>query len=473
MKIVSAILAAIIPIISFANSGEESFTKVELNSIGKVIIMQGDSNYVEINTSGSKEGIDTKVKHGTLYIESSVDAEYRITMKNIEGLSVSGTGEITSSNTINADHLRLDVSGSGKMTLALQAKDLSIDISGVGKLVLSGKADNANVSISGSGKVDAFDLQVANCKAEISGVGKCNIDVTESLTSDISGMGSVNYKNKPTHVSSDVSGVGSVKDNSESESHEAETHETEAREGKSDTTHLSFGDVKVLIVRSDSAVARRKSRNEKSKPIWGGLELGFNNFVGSGGKMEVPKGYEFLDLNTGKSICVSLNLLQKNFRLGHSNAWFFTGLGLTWNNYRFDKNVNLTSAADTISGDFDTTSTRTYTKSKLTAAYLTLPLMFEFFTSNKSKNALHLGVGAMLGYKIGSHTKTKFTESGSTEKPKQYDDFYLNPFRYGARVSIGYRKFNVFADYYASTLFRDKKGPELFPVSVGITLAAF
>jgi len=463
MKITSAFLAALIPLISFGYQGDESFTKVELNSIGKVIITQGDSNFVEINTSGSKEGIETIVKQNTLFIESSVEAEYRITMKKIEGLAVSGTGEIISIGTINTEHLRLDVSGSGKMTLALYVRDLTIDISGVGKMTLGGKADNADVSISGSGKVEGYDLQVMNCKADISGVGKCNIDVSESLTTDISGMGSVNYKTKPTHVSSDVSGVGNIN-----------CCDTALKNGgKSDTTHLSFGDAQVLIVRSDSAIAKRKEKNEKSRPIWAGLELGFNNFVNADGKMETPDGYSFLDLNTGKSVFVSLNLLQKDFRLGHSYTWFFTGLGITWNNYRFDNNVNLSTSGDTITGGFDTTSAKTYAKSKLTSVYLSVPLMFEVFTSKKNKNAFHFGVGAMLGYKIGSHTKTRFTESGSTEKPKQYDDFSLNPFRYGARVAIGYKKFNVFADYYASTLFRDKKGPELFPVSVGITVAAF
>ncbi len=452
-----------IPFMSFGHVINESFTKIELSSLGKVFITQGDSNSIEVSTSGSKDNIETKIKNNKLHIESSIDAEYHITMKNIEGLSVSGTGEIISSNTIVTDHLKLDVSGSGKMTLAVQTKDLGIDISGVGKINLSGKTENANINISGSGKVEAFDLQTINCKAEISGVGKCNIDVTESLNSEISGMGSVNYKNKPTHLSSEVSGVGNVNC----------CDTAGGGVGKSDTTHLSFGDAQVLIIRSDSAVAKRKAKNEKSRPIWSGMEIGFNNCFSKDGKMEVPNGYEFLDLNTGKSVTVSLNLLQKNFQLGHSNVWFFTGLGVTWNNYRFDKNVNLSSAADTISGGFDTTSTHNYSKSKLTATYLTMPLMFEVFTSKKNKNAFHIGAGAMLGYKIGSHTKTKFTEDGSTEKPKQYDDFYLNPFRYGARVAIGYRKFNVFADYYASTLFRDKKGPELYPVSVGITMTGF
>ncbi len=465
MRIRKTLFAALvfIPVISLGTTPEESFNRIELNSMGKVFVSKGDSNYVEVFLSGSKEGIDTKVRRNTLYIQSEVNAEYRVMMKDIQGFSVNGTGEIISTNILSTDHLRLEVSGSGKMTIAMDVKDLTVDISGVGKLNLSGTAETAKVSISGSGKVEAFDLSVKNCTADISGVGKCNIDVTESLISDISGMGSVNYKNKPTHVNSDVSGVGDVN-----------CCDTIGGKGVgSDTTHLSFGETKLLIVRSDSTIARRRARTGKSKPIWGGMELGFNNFMTADNKLGTPDGYGFLDLNTGKSICVSLNLLQKNFRLGSSNVWFFTGLGVTWNNYRFDKNVKLNSSADTISGSFDTTSTRNYSKSKLTTTYLTVPLMFEVFTSSKSRNAFHIGAGAMLGYRIGSHTKARYSESGSTEKPKQYDDFFLNPFRYGARVSIGYRKFNVFADYYLSTLFRDKKGPELYPVSIGVTLAAF
>ena len=169
MKLSRTILTALlaIPVIGFAGTPEESFTKIELSSIGKVYVAKGDSNYVEITTSGSREGIDTKVRHNTLYIQSEVDAEYHITMKTIEGLSVSGTGEIISSAPLTADHLRLDVSGSGKMTLALVASDVTIDISGVGKMTLSGKAETANVEISGSGKVDAFDLTVKIGRAHV------------------------------------------------------------------------------------------------------------------------------------------------------------------------------------------------------------------------------------------------------------------------------------------------------------------
>src|SRR6185503_5048476 len=102
-----------IPILNYGSA--ETFTKVELKSNGKVFITQSDSNSIEINTSGSKDEIETEIKNSTLVISSSVHADYRITMKSVEALSVSGTGEIIVTNTINPDKLELEVSGNGKM----------------------------------------------------------------------------------------------------------------------------------------------------------------------------------------------------------------------------------------------------------------------------------------------------------------------------------------------------------------------
>ena len=95
MKITRTLLAALIPVITFGAAEEDNFTKVELNSVGKVIITQGDANYVEINSSGSKEDIKTSVRNNTLYIDSKVDAEYKITMRDIEALITSSQRTVT------------------------------------------------------------------------------------------------------------------------------------------------------------------------------------------------------------------------------------------------------------------------------------------------------------------------------------------------------------------------------------------
>jgi hypothetical protein len=453
------LLIVCIAFVASAQTVTEPFTKISISSIGKIFLQQGDTTGMTVSTSGDKDKIHTEVKNGTLIIKSKTDAEYHITMKSIEGIAVSGSGEVIGESPITTDNLSLDVSGSGKMTLQIAVKKLNIDISGVGKMTLSGTADDAKIDISGSGKIEALELKVASCTANISGVGKCAIDVTESLTTNISGMGKISYKTEPKNMKQDISGVGKI--NGENTVGE-----------KNDTTRFKFGNSNVLIISGDSIKSKRKHKSKSAKPIWQGVELGFNNYLNSSGRADLPTAFNFLELNTGKSVSVALNLVQKNIQFGKSNFWFFTGLGISWNNYRFDNNVTLDPDL-LLNSSSDTTSGRSFQKSKLVASYITAPLMFEVFTSQKKKDAFHLGAGLMLGYKIGSHTKMKYEENGHTFKPKTFDDFNLNPFRYGFRVAAGYGKVNLFADYYASTLFKEGKSPVLYPVNFGITLAGF
>ena len=200
--------------------------------------------------------------------------------------------------------------------------------------------------------------------------------------------------------------------------------------------------------------------------------MGLNSYVDNNGSFTLSPGKENFELRTEKSVSVGLNILQDQIELGRSNVWFLTGLGITWNNYRFASNVVLENGPYT-NANVDTTSSIGYQKSKLVAIYLTAPVMMEVFTSRNQKKAFHLGFGGMLGLRIGSHTKQKIEIDNDVSKVKVFDDFNLNPFRYGFRVAIGYRKFNIFADYYASTLFKNNEGPVLYPVNAGITFIGF
>ena len=54
-------------------------------------------------------------------------------------------------------------------------------------------------------------------------------------------------------------------------------------------------------------------------------------------------------------------------------------------------------------------------------------------------------------------------------KVKDFDDFYMNPFKWDATVRIGWGFINLFATYSVNTMFKKDKGPELYPWTVGIT----
>jgi hypothetical protein len=149
------------------------------------------------------------------------------------------------------------------------------------------------------------------------------------------------------------------------------------------------------------------------------------------------------------------------------NIGIVTGLGVNWNNYRFDANNNIVKTATGIIEEFDPGVP--LEKSKLTTVYLQLPVLLEIhlpFDSHK----LHLAAGPIGAIKVGSHTKTIYQDSG--KKIKTDGDFSLNMLRYGATACIGYQNFQIYGTYYKTPLFKTGKGPggyDLYPFEIGFS----
>ncbi len=202
----------------------------------------------------------------------------------------------------------------------------------------------------------------------------------------------------------------------------------------------------------------------KFKGHWAAVEMGVNSFAKVDYTGFTPN---FMDLNQNKSFEVGINFLRYSIGLQKDkrNVGLVTGLGLTFNDYRF-------SNAYTIENDnglvkpvvLDKTG---LSKSKLSTTYLTVPLMLEFqIPVNGRDKRFYFSGGLIGGLKVGSHSKVK--QDG--DKTKSRDDFNINPFRYGATARFGYKGINLFGTYYFSTFFKDNRGPEMFPFTIGIGL---
>lgn len=446
----------------------EPFTKIKISDWGNVIIKQDSFFSITNAIDNSILTGKTSVKNGTLLVSSFSGKDVRVSLPVLEQITIDGHGSVTGESTFTTDKLNLNISGDGKINLDVVAASVDAKISGVGKIVLSGRTQEANFSIPGAGKIDAIEMKTIRCNANISGVGKCTIDAIDELNTTISGNGKVIYKTFPKKSTEEISGIGSVKGVSESD--KSDDTDPESKPCVSDdTTRLVFGKKQIWIFGGKDTTREKK---ESLKPIWAGFEMGINSFMDNGGTLTLSSGKENFDLRTEKSVSVALNLLQYDIQLGKSNIWLLTGLGIIWNNYRFDNKIILDGGSFT-KAIVDTSTNISYLKSKLTTSYLTAPVMFQVYTSKNIKKAFHFGGGAMLGLKIGSHSKRKIEVDNEIVKIKDHDDFNLNPFRLGFRVVVGYGKLNLFADYYASTLFKTNKGPVLFPVNAGITLVGF
>jgi len=266
MKKLIALFLLLISAIAFAQTKETrdvgTFTKLAFRVPGKLIVKQGAPQSVVLE--GDKEtlskietkldgdklsiGFENKWRNFNWHDDNKITAY--VTVKDIDALSVSGSGDLVGDGKITANDLDLKVSGSGSLTLEVDAKKLNADVSGSGdvdvkgscqsfesgvsgsgkvtvaatisgkadvhvsgsgKVIANGTANEIEANISGSGKVLAADLEVSKCDVHISGSGDVEINVKDSIDAQISGSGSVSYKGNPNHVNSHASGSGHVR----------------------------------------------------------------------------------------------------------------------------------------------------------------------------------------------------------------------------------------------------------------------
>jgi hypothetical protein len=122
-------------------------------------------------------------------------------------VDLSGSGYILLTGTL--DQLDCTISGSGDADLGVTANDIDANISGSGEIELWGTSDRGDFKISGSGSINAYELLLQDCYANISGSGNMEVTVQDYLNVNISGSGSVYYMGSPV-VETNISGSGNV-----------------------------------------------------------------------------------------------------------------------------------------------------------------------------------------------------------------------------------------------------------------------
>lgn len=204
---------------------------------------------------------------------------------------------------------------------------------------------------------------------------------------------------------------------------------------------------------------------------WAGFDVGLNNFLNANNEMEMPEDGKFMELKTG-SWAFNLNFLEYNMQLVKGRAGFTTGMGFEWNNYNFKKDIILHEDENGIITG--TVADVEYDLNKLHTGYLTVPFLFEIQSgSTDYGKRFYFNFGVIGGVKIGSKTKQEFEENDDKHKSKVKGDYQLSTFRYAVTARVGYRALRLFASYNLVPLFKNDKGPELYPFTVGLTLADF
>jgi hypothetical protein len=149
--------------------------------------VEGDQNVLEFVTA-EVSGNVLRLKNTRGY-STNEPVRFRITVPNLEGLSVSGAG-------------RIEIKG-------MNNEKFEIDSSGAPNIIVAGNTKFIDIDSSGAGKIDTHNLHAARAVVDSKGVSRIDLDVVEQLDVTVSGPSSVYYEGDPV-VNKTVNGPGKV-----------------------------------------------------------------------------------------------------------------------------------------------------------------------------------------------------------------------------------------------------------------------
>jgi len=168
-------------------STEGAFTIEVVAQQTQQVEVEGDDNILPL--------IITEVSNGELRLHSTQNFSvnepitFKISVPNLEKLSVSGAGKI-------------DVS-------ALKNDNFEIDSEGAPQIRVSGSTKTVRIDTSGAAKIDTHDLRAAKGVVDSKGVSSIQVDVNDQLDVTISGPSTVTYEGDPT-INKTINGPGKL-----------------------------------------------------------------------------------------------------------------------------------------------------------------------------------------------------------------------------------------------------------------------
>ncbi len=196
-----------------------TFTKIETGGSWDVFITKGDRDEIRLE-SGSFDlskviteltgrKLEIKLERGNY---RNVDLDVYITVRELESVGVSGSGNVQLLSDFGADEFSLGSSGSGVIEAKrITAEKLNVGMSGSGEIrIAGGQVENLHVGQSGSGNFEGINLIAQNVKVGKSGSGQTSVHAEKSLTVGSSGSGNVYYRGNPENQSIANSGSSRV-----------------------------------------------------------------------------------------------------------------------------------------------------------------------------------------------------------------------------------------------------------------------
>lgn len=194
-----------------------NFSKVRTSGSANIYISRGPSYSVNVRAeSNILPNVRTRLNGSALEVDmigcltTRQEVAVYVTMPELDEVTTSGSGNITSSDIWETNTMVVVATGSGNVSLGMNAASVRTELTGSGSVTLFNRAMQQDATITGSGSYNAATLNTETARMMISGSGNANIAVNGSLTARLSGSGSVYYRGNPVRVDVNATGSGRV-----------------------------------------------------------------------------------------------------------------------------------------------------------------------------------------------------------------------------------------------------------------------
>lgn len=239
---------------------------------------------------------------------------------------------------------------------------------------------------------------------------------------------------------------------------------------ESDTTRFNLGNKEVIVINkgdNDVELEVGEAKKKKSEAHWAGVDFGFTMLMNDQFQNKFDQ-HPYWNNDAARSQVWNLNILEHKFNIAKQYFGVTTGLGFSFTSVAFNDNYVLSSTSDTLTAYIDTVNT--YSKNKLKATYLTVPLLLEFNTHMDSDKSFYLAAGVVGGVRLASKLKRKGEFDGKEFVQKEKGKYALNSFKADALVRVGYSHWGAFASYSLLPLFDKGKTVDMYPLTFGLSL---
>ena len=178
-----------------------------------------------------------------------------------------------------------------------------------------------------------------------------------------------------------------------------------------------------------------------------------------------------LKLKTVKSVNVNIWFFMQRLNLIEHVVNLKYGLGLELNNYRFTHNISFNEGgtnpynpSQNIPHPFMFRDSVGFSKDKLAADYVTVPLMINFRTNPRyNGKGISLSAGVSMGYLYGSRNKQKSDVRG---KEKNRGDYDLEKWKFSYVGELGLGPVHLYGSYSPKSIF--KNDLNFIPYNIGL-----